>query len=252
MFGLATVVRTFRSAPREPGAAMAVSAEGEVDRQRVRRLRRGCRVRGGPGGLRDRAGRCCETYGVSDDDALAVGLTCGGILHVFVEPVSARVLPRAGRGDGGDPGGRAGRGGHRHRGPGPGRRAPGDLGRRGPRQRHPGRRGPAGPGGGRRRARHAGPGPDRGPPLRRARRAARRRTGRLRALVRAAAADAGVRRHRLRRGRGPGGQVPRLPGHRVRRAAASSPPRPGSPTPTRWWSTGRTGTWPGPRWTRAR
>ena len=30
VFGLATVVRTFRSAPREPGAAMAVSAEGEV------------------------------------------------------------------------------------------------------------------------------------------------------------------------------------------------------------------------------
>jgi xanthine dehydrogenase accessory factor len=29
-FGLATVVRTFRSAPREPGAALAVSTNGEV------------------------------------------------------------------------------------------------------------------------------------------------------------------------------------------------------------------------------
>jgi xanthine dehydrogenase accessory factor len=37
-----------------------------------------------------------ETYGVSDDDALAVGLTCGGILHVFVEPVSRETFPELG------------------------------------------------------------------------------------------------------------------------------------------------------------
>jgi xanthine dehydrogenase accessory factor len=94
-FGLATVVRTFRSAPREPGAAMAVSAEGEVTGS----------VSGGcvEGAVYELAREVCETgqpvlqnYGVSDDDALAVGLTCGGILHIFVEPVSAELFTELG------------------------------------------------------------------------------------------------------------------------------------------------------------
>jgi xanthine dehydrogenase accessory factor len=92
VFGLATVVRTFRSAPREPGAAMAVSAEGEVTGS----------VSGGcvEGAVYELAQEVCatgqpvlQTYGVSDDDAFAVGLTCGGILHVFVEPVSSQSFP---------------------------------------------------------------------------------------------------------------------------------------------------------------
>jgi xanthine dehydrogenase accessory factor len=95
VFGLATVVRTFRSAPREPGAAMAVSADGEVTGS----------VSGGcvEGAVYEVAREVCETgqavletYGVSDNDALAVGLTCGGILHVFVEPVSAQSFPELG------------------------------------------------------------------------------------------------------------------------------------------------------------
>ena len=45
-FGLATVVSTFSSAPRPPGAAMAVHGE-RGGRQRVRRLRRGRGVRAG-------------------------------------------------------------------------------------------------------------------------------------------------------------------------------------------------------------
>ena len=94
-FGLATVVRTFRSAPREPGAALAVSQEGEVTGS----------VSGGcvEGAVYELAREVCETgqpvlqtYGVSDDDALAVGLTCGGILHIFVEPVNAVVFPELG------------------------------------------------------------------------------------------------------------------------------------------------------------
>ena len=95
VFGLATVVRTFRSAPREPGAALAVSADGEVTGS----------VSGGcvEGAVYEVAREVCETgqpvlqtYGVSDDDAFAVGLTCGGILHIFVEPVDAVVFPEFG------------------------------------------------------------------------------------------------------------------------------------------------------------
>ena len=37
-----------------------------------------------------------QTYGVSDDDAFAVGLTCGGILHLFVEPVSTESFAELG------------------------------------------------------------------------------------------------------------------------------------------------------------
>jgi xanthine dehydrogenase accessory factor len=93
--GLATVVATFRSAPRPPGAAMLVTASGSV----VGSVSGGCveadvyaraqdvLVSGQPQ---------LQRYGVSDDDAFAVGLTCGGILDVFVEPVDRRRFPELG------------------------------------------------------------------------------------------------------------------------------------------------------------
>jgi xanthine dehydrogenase accessory factor len=86
-FGLATVVRTFSSAPREPGAAMAVSPDGEV----VGSVSGGC-VEGAvyelAGEVRASGQPVLRRYGISDDDAFAVGLTCGGIIDIFVEPAS--------------------------------------------------------------------------------------------------------------------------------------------------------------------
>ena len=94
-FGLATVVRTFRSAPRDPGAALAVSAGGEV----IGSVSGGC-VEGAVYELSmDVSGTgnpVLATYGVSDDDAFAVGLTCGGILDIFVEPVDQARFPELG------------------------------------------------------------------------------------------------------------------------------------------------------------
>jgi xanthine dehydrogenase accessory factor len=85
-FALATVVDVKGSAPRQPGASMAVSAGGEV----VGSVSGGC-VEGavyelGVEVLRTRV-PVLQTYGISDDDAFAVGLTCGGILDILVRPI---------------------------------------------------------------------------------------------------------------------------------------------------------------------
>ncbi len=94
-FGLATVVRTFRSAPRDPGAALAVSPDGEV----IGSVSGGC-VEGAVYELSmdvsETGNPVLQTYGVSDDDAFAVGLTCGGILDIFVEPVNQARFPELG------------------------------------------------------------------------------------------------------------------------------------------------------------
>jgi xanthine dehydrogenase accessory factor len=94
-FGLATVVRTFSSAPRDPGAAMAVSADGEA----VGSVSGGC-VEGAVYELcnevRGSGQAVLQTYGISDDDAFAVGLTCGGIIDIFVQPVSIETFAELG------------------------------------------------------------------------------------------------------------------------------------------------------------
>ncbi|MFC7330281.1 XdhC family protein [Marinactinospora rubrisoli] len=94
-FALATVIDTQHSSPRGAGAAMAVSASGEV----VGSVSGGC-VEGAVYELAQeviRTGRPArERYGISDDDAFAVGLTCGGVLHIFVEPVDPLRHPHLG------------------------------------------------------------------------------------------------------------------------------------------------------------
>ena len=96
-FGLATVARTYRSAPRDPGAALAVSAAG--DDEVVGSVSGGC-VEGAVYELSldvcQTGASVLQTYGVSDDDAFAVGLTCGGIIDIFVERVDKASFPELG------------------------------------------------------------------------------------------------------------------------------------------------------------
>jgi len=91
-FALATVVGTWRSAPRQPGAAMAMAGDGEP----VGSVSGGC-VEGAVYELSQEVLATGEPvfqrYGVSDDDAFAVGLTCGGIIDIFVEAVDAATFP---------------------------------------------------------------------------------------------------------------------------------------------------------------
>jgi xanthine dehydrogenase accessory factor len=91
-FALATVVGTWRSAPRQPGAAMAMAGDGEP----VGSVSGGC-VEGAVYELSQEVLASGEPvfqrYGVSDDDAFAVGLTCGGIIDIFVEAVDAATFP---------------------------------------------------------------------------------------------------------------------------------------------------------------
>ena len=93
--GVGTVVATFQSAPRPPGASMLVGPEGEA----VGSVSGGC-VEGAVYELAqsvvESGTPVLERYGVSDDDAFAVGLTCGGILDVFVEKVSRETFPELG------------------------------------------------------------------------------------------------------------------------------------------------------------
>ncbi|HEU5110011.1 MAG TPA: XdhC/CoxI family protein [Micromonosporaceae bacterium] len=90
--GMATVVGTWRSAPRPPGAVMLVGPDGTA----VGSVSGGC-VEGAVYELATEAASTgvpvLQRYGVSDDDAFAVGLTCGGIIDVFVEKVDRAGFP---------------------------------------------------------------------------------------------------------------------------------------------------------------
>jgi xanthine dehydrogenase accessory factor len=87
----ATVVKTERSAPRLPGAVLAVSEHGEV----AGSVTGGCVepavyeearavLAGGPPRL--------VTYGIADEDAFEVGLPCGGTVHIFVDVLDPEVV----------------------------------------------------------------------------------------------------------------------------------------------------------------
>jgi xanthine dehydrogenase accessory factor len=84
---IARVVGLEGSGPRDAGATMVVNEDGEV----AGSVSGGC-VEGAVVGealavLRGERPRGVVTFGYSDDDAFAVGLTCGGTIHLFVEPL---------------------------------------------------------------------------------------------------------------------------------------------------------------------
>lgn len=84
---VARVVKIEGSGPRDPGAAMAVSEDGEVAGSvsggcvegAVVSEALGIIAEGGPGRM--------VSFGYSDDEAFAVGLTCGGTIRLFIEPL---------------------------------------------------------------------------------------------------------------------------------------------------------------------
>ncbi|MEU7423321.1 XdhC/CoxI family protein [Streptomyces sp. NPDC040750] len=94
-FGLATVVAVGGSAPRGPGAAMAVGPDGEV----VGSVSGGC-VEGAVFELAREVAASgearLESFGYSDEDAFTVGLTCGGEITLLVRPVTPATEPAFG------------------------------------------------------------------------------------------------------------------------------------------------------------
>ena len=83
---LATVIETWGSAPRQPGALLAISANGDL----VGSVSGGCvesAVAAEAFEVMEEGDCRLLEFGVSDDDAFAVGLACGGRIQVFVEPV---------------------------------------------------------------------------------------------------------------------------------------------------------------------
>ena len=83
---LARVVDIEGSGPRDPGASMAVNEDGEV----AGSVSGGC-VEGAVVSealdILATGDRRMVSFGYSDDEAFAVGLTCGGTIHLFIEPL---------------------------------------------------------------------------------------------------------------------------------------------------------------------
>jgi xanthine dehydrogenase accessory factor len=84
---VARVVDIEGSGPRDPGAAMAVNEDGEVAGSVSGGCVEGAVVSEALQLLEGQRGAGVVTFGYSDDEAFAVGLTCGGTIHLFLEPL---------------------------------------------------------------------------------------------------------------------------------------------------------------------
>jgi xanthine dehydrogenase accessory factor len=90
---LATVVETWGSAPRPVGSQLVISGEGEMAGSVSGGCVEGAVVVEAMDAVGTGAGKMLE-FGVSDDEAFAVGLACGGRIRVWLEPVGG-ALPEA-------------------------------------------------------------------------------------------------------------------------------------------------------------
>lgn len=83
---VARVVGIDGSGPRDPGATMAVNEDGEV----AGSVSGGC-VEGAvlteALAVLERGTPTLVSYGIADEDAFDVGLTCGGTIRLFIEPL---------------------------------------------------------------------------------------------------------------------------------------------------------------------
>ena len=84
---MARVVAVEGSSPREAGAAMAVNDAGEVTGSVSGGCVEGAVVEAALEILEGTREPGVITFGYSDDEAFAVGLTCGGTIHLYVEPL---------------------------------------------------------------------------------------------------------------------------------------------------------------------
>ena len=85
---VARVVDIQGSGPRETGAAMAVNEDGEVIGSVSGGCVEGAVVSEALAILNGENESRVVTFGYSDDEAFAVGLTCGGIIHLFIQPLN--------------------------------------------------------------------------------------------------------------------------------------------------------------------
>ena len=84
---VARVVGVEGSGPRDPGATMVVNDAGEVAGSVSGGCVEGAVVEAALEILRGDRERGVITFGYSDDEAFAVGLTCGGTIHLYIEPL---------------------------------------------------------------------------------------------------------------------------------------------------------------------
>ncbi len=93
---LATVLETWGSAPRQAGSQLVVAGDGAMMGSVSGGCVEGAVVEEAMASLADGQARVLS-YGVSDDNAFAVGLACGGTIRILVQPVAA-AEGEAGRG----------------------------------------------------------------------------------------------------------------------------------------------------------